>query len=95
MTRRIREQRNLRRPVRHRRGYSPILEVFEKRQLLAAGVFLQGTTFNDANGNGVFDSNESALSGATVDLFYNPVQGTGIGTEIDSHFRLEWQLLLR
>lgn len=47
----------------------PAVESFERRELMAAGVFLQGTAFLDSNANGALDLGEAKLAGAAVKLY--------------------------
>ncbi|MBX9578866.1 MAG: hypothetical protein K2X87_01035 [Gemmataceae bacterium] len=54
-------------PARRAPRFRPTFERFESRDL-PAGLFLQGQSFTDANGNGLLDPTESYLPGATVEL---------------------------
>lgn len=60
----------IRRTRRVRPGYRPTLDTFEARQLLTTVTpFLQGTVFNDSNGDGSRDATEAPLAGATISLY--------------------------
>ena len=59
----------VRRGTSIRPAFRPTMDTFEARQLLTVAPFLQGTVFNDSNGNGQLDTNETPLAGATIDLF--------------------------
>src|SRR5690349_19773767 len=72
-----RRRRGLRRPLNLHKA-APALEVFESRQLLTSGVFLQGTAFTDANSNSQLDPGESPLPGATIKL-YDSTHTTQLG----------------
>ena len=71
------------RPARRRRAARldcrPAVESFERRELMAAGIFLQGTAFVDSNANGALDLGEAKLAGATVKL-YNAAGITQLAT---------------
>ena len=54
------------------RRFIPTLELLEQRELLATGVFLQGTAFVDASHDHTLDSNDPYLQGALISLY----QGT-------------------
>ena len=50
--------------------FRPLMETFEKRELLTASpLFLQGTVFVDTVGNGVKTTTETGLANATLTLF--------------------------
>src|ERR1700691_6196457 len=57
-----------RRSTKMARCIRPVLEALENRCLLSSSVTanISGTVFNDANGNGVQDSGEAGIAGATV-----------------------------
>ena len=57
---------------RHARRFIPTLELLERRELLATGVFLQGTAFVDSNHDHTLDPNDLYLQGALISLY----QGT-------------------
>ena len=70
------------RPARRRAARldcRPAVESFERRELMAAGIFLQGTAFVDSNANGALDLGEAKLAGATVKL-YNAAGITQLAT---------------
>jgi SdrD B-like domain/Carboxypeptidase regulatory-like domain len=60
------------RPVRA--GFQAAVEAFEKRELLTAAPFIQGTAFVDPAGTGNLTSTDTTLPGATVNLY----QGTTV-----------------
>ena len=68
-----------------RPGFRPTMDAMESRQLLTVAPFLQGTAFNDSNANGLLDTNESPLAGATVALYAanaaTPLATTTTGTD--------------
>src|SRR6516162_4661644 len=47
----------------------PSVEVFERREMLAANAFLQGVAFADTNGNNQLDPVDTRLAGVTIKLF--------------------------
>jgi fibro-slime domain-containing protein/RHS repeat-associated protein len=54
---------------RARLALQPRLQPLEERQMLAAGLFLQGTSYVDLDADGHLDVSEPYLPGATVSLF--------------------------
>jgi hypothetical protein len=62
-------------PVRPgRTGFKAAVEAFEKRELLTAAPFIQGTAFVDPVGTGNLTGSDAVLPGATVNLY----QGTTV-----------------
>ncbi|MEQ9408326.1 MAG: hypothetical protein RIK87_11395, partial [Fuerstiella sp.] len=54
---------------RRRVDHSSQAESLEQRTLLTAELFLQGSSFVDANGNNEFDGGDVPKVGATIELY--------------------------
>ena len=68
-----RKSRRSGQPLTLRSRLRPMLESFEKRELLNAAPFIQGSVFTDTVGNGIRTTTEAGLAGATLNLY---AQGT-------------------